>query len=138
MSTMDNEEKPPRLTGKEADLFFGLKVTGLLFLIVASGVNITAALWIDYFAHWYAVDLPGMPLPALTLLVVHSGTFLGWLSIIWPLLGLATLFIRERIRLAMVLLAAVVMVSLVQATLTAVALSLPAITLPTGISKDHP
>lgn len=126
---MDAEQK---LTGKESDLFFGLKVIGLLFLVVASVGNFVATLSIDSFDHWFTVDLPGKPLPGLTLIVLHCSSFLGWLSFIWPLMGLAVLFIRERIRLAMVLLAAVVLVTMLQSAVIALALYLPTVTLPVG------
>ena len=79
-----------------------------------------------------------MPLPGLTLLVLTCSPILCWLSLILPLMGLAALFIRERIRLAMVLLAVVLLVTMLQSTLTVVGLYLPAMTLPTGISKEHP
>ena len=123
---------------KVSDLFFGLKVIGLLLLVVASVGNIVVTLWIDYFGRWYADALPGMPVPALTLFVLHGSSFLFWFALILPLMGLAALFIRERIRFAMVLLAVVLLVTILQSTLTVVGLSLPAITLPTGISNSHP
>jgi hypothetical protein len=135
---MDAEQKQRRLTGHVADLFFGLKVLALLFLLVASVGNIVATLSIDSFGHWFAVDLPGKPLPGLTIFVLRCSPLLDWLSFIWPLMGLAALFIRERIRLAMVLLAAVVLVALLQSALIVTALYLPTVTLPIGMSDGHP
>jgi hypothetical protein len=41
---MNAEQKPQRLTGHEADLFFGLKVLALLFLLIVSLGDITASL----------------------------------------------------------------------------------------------
>ena len=134
---MDAEQNLQRLTGKVSDLFFGLKVIGLLLLVVASVGNIVTTLSIDTFGRWFDVDLPGKPLPSLTLFVLRCSSVLCWLSFIWPLLGLATLFIRERIRLAMVLLAAVVLVTMFQSAVIALALYLPTVTLPVGMSNSQ-
>ena len=95
-----------------------------------------ATVSIDSFGHWFAVDLPGKPLPILTLIVLRCSSFLGWLSFIWLLMGLAALFIRERIRLAMVLLATVVLVAMFQSAVITLALYLPTVTLPVGISHS--
>jgi hypothetical protein len=134
---MDAEQKQQRLSGDVADLFFGLKVLALLFLLVASGGNIAATLSIDSFRHWFEVDLPGKPLPDLTLFVLRCSSLLYWLSFIWPLIGLATLFIRERIRLTMGLLGGVLLVTMLQSAMIVLALYMPTVTLPVGMSNSQ-
>lgn len=135
---MDAEEKFQQLSNKVSDLFFGLKVIGLLFLVVSSVGNIVAALSIDSFGLWFAIDLPGKPLPAMTALVLEYRSLLYVLSLVWPFMGLAVLLIRERIRFTMVLLTGVLLITMLQSTLTAVALYLPTVSLNTGMTKSHP
>ena len=135
---MDAEQKLQQLNRKVSDLFFGLKLIALLFLYVASTGNIIACLSIEHYRQLFADALPGKPLPGLTLFVFAYRSLLYWLAFIWPLIGLATMFIRESIRVATAILATLLVVTLLESSLIVLAMQLPMVTLINGMSDSHP
>lgn len=138
MSTFNSEEKLQQFARKLSDLFFGFKVITFLFLLVASTGNIVAALSIDSFQQIFADALPGKPLPGITLFVIDCKTIILPLAFIWPMVGLAALFIRERIRVAIGILALALVLTLLQSGLVVLAMRMPMIGLINGMSDSHP
>jgi hypothetical protein len=136
MASINSDEKIQQLEAKIADLFFGFKIIAFLFLLVATVGNIVAALSIHQFQQIFQDALPGKPLPGLTLSVIYGQTLIFYLALLWPVIGVISLFLRNQIRISILLLSVSLALALIQSGLVVSALRLPMIGLVNGMSDD--
>jgi hypothetical protein len=129
-------ESLAQLSEKVDHLFFGLKLIAFIFLLLASLGASVGALEIPHFQEIFMDALPGKPLPELTLSVIWAQKFLVVTSLVFPLVGVLALCLRN-IRLSIALLAGVLSLALIQSSVVVCALNLPMQGLVEGMS-DNP
>jgi hypothetical protein len=125
MRSPDVDPKWGQLSARVDALFFGLKVFMLLFVLMASFGNILTVSSIERYRELFLQTLPGKPLPGLTLMVLHILPLLASLAYLWPIIGIAAMFIRKRVTLALLLFSGALFCAVLQSTLVILAMQLP-------------
>jgi hypothetical protein len=121
------------LSKKMDHLFFGIKLMSFLFLLLASFGAFFGALEIPHFQEIFMDALPGKPLPAMTLAIIWAQKFLVVTPILFALVGVLALFLRN-IKLSISLLAAALCLAIIQTWGVTFALNLPMQGLLTGMA----
>lgn len=122
-----------QLSKKVDQLFFGIKLMSFLFLLLASFGAIFGALEIPHFQEIFMDALPGKPLPSMTLAVIWGRKFLVITPILFALVGVTALFLRN-IKLSIALLAVALLLAIIQTWFVTFALNLPMQDLMTGMA----
>jgi len=135
MNDLSSDRKINELSDKVDALILGYKTGALVILFMFSLINVADTFSISYFRQVYQDALPGRPLPPITNFILGSQSLVTCLALVWPVLGLAAIFIPKKISTTIFFLTLLLFLVLFQIALNWLALFMPMISLVTGMSN---
>jgi len=136
MSDTSVEAKISELSAKVDSLIFGYKVGALALLFLASLFNVGDTFSISHFRQIFQDALPGKPLPLLTNFLLEFQTLVTCLAVLWPALGLLSVFIFKKVSTTIIVITGLLIVVILQLALTWLGLFMPMVSLLNGISDS--
>lgn len=136
MTDVSTETKISELSAKVDSLIRGCKAGMIALLVLFSLFNVGDTLAISHFRQIFADALSGRTLPALTSFFLIHQTLLTGLALLWPTLGLLSVFFFKKIFTAMAATSCLLVLILLQLALNWIALFTPLINLAGDISNS--
>jgi hypothetical protein len=139
MTTPDYEKKIDELSAKVHWLILGYKIAATCLLLFFSLLALGAALSIPHFQQIFMDALgPDHPFPSLTNCVLSCKSFLPILAVLWPVLGIVSIWASRKLYITVTVPIFLVIVIYAQFILTVIGLYLPMVTLVNGMADTPP